>query len=90
MGQRTGKMVQLQHGIAGGVVGAAPVVQIGKGAKIRIGVGSLQNGRERLLFNAGQLGFLGGGKVRRHIQRGKMLLHKMQAERIHRADGRAL
>ena len=80
-------MVQLQHGVAGGIVGAAPVVEVRKGAEICIGVGRFQNGGKCLLLNAGQLSFLGGGKVRRHIQRGKVLLHKMQAEGIHRADG---
>ena len=30
------------------------------------------------------------GKIRRNIQSRKVLLHKMQAERIHRADGRTL
>ena len=87
VGQSTAEMVQLQHGVAGGIVGAAPAVEVRKGAEICIGVGRFQNGGKCLLLNAGQLSFLGGGKVRRHIQRGKVLLHKMQAEGIHRADG---
>ena len=37
---------------------------------------------------AGKVGLLGGRKVRGYIEHGKMLLHKMQAKGIHRADGR--
>ena len=55
----------LNYGVAGGIVGAAPVVEVRKGAEICIGVGRFQNGGKCLLLNAGQLSFLGGGKVRR-------------------------
>ena len=83
-------MVQFQDGPPRRLVGAAPVIQIGKGAEIRVVVGSLQHFRQRLLLDAGQVRFLRRLKVRRNVQRSKMLLHKMQAESIHRADGRPL
>ena len=90
MGQSAGEIVKFQHHCAGGVVGAAPVVQIRKGAEIRVGVGVLQHGGQGLLPQAAQGGIVGSLEVRRDIQGGKVLLHKMQAEGIHRADGRPL
>ena len=83
-------MVEFQHGAAGGLVGAAAVVQIGKSAEIGVRIGSFQHVGQRLLLDAGQIRFLGHLEIRRDVQRGKVLLHKMQAEGVHRADGRAL
>ena len=87
VGQRTGEVVHLQHHAAGGVVGAVAVVQVRKGAEIRVGVGGFQGIRQHLLPDALQGRFIGGLEIRRHLQRGKMLLHKMQAEGVHRTDG---
>ena len=52
--------------------------------EVRAHPGDMRLRRQQLLL---QRAAIGGGKVRRHIQRGKVLLHKMQAEGIHRADG---
>ena len=88
--QRTAEMVEFQHGAAGGLVGAAAVVQIGKGAEIGVRIGGFQHVGQRFLLNTGEVRFLRHLKIRRDVQRGKVLLHKMQAEGVHRADGRAL
>ena len=90
MGQRPGKVVQVQNRIPGRAVGTAPVVQVGKGAEVGVLIGGLQRGGQCLLLNAGKVGRLGGREVGGYIEHGKMLLHKMQAKGIHRADGRAL
>ena len=87
VGQRPGEVIHLQHHAARRVVGAVAVVQVRKGAEIRVGVGGLQRVGQHLLPDALQRSLVGGLKVRRHIQRREMLLHKMQAEGVHRADG---
>ena len=88
--QRAAEVVEFQHGAAGGLVGAAAVVQIGKSAEIGVRIGSFQHVGQRLLLDAGQIRLLGHLEIRRDVQRGKVLLHKMQAEGVHRANGRAL
>lgn len=85
-----GKVIEVEDRIPGRAVGTAPVVQVGKGAKVGVLIGCLQRGGQCFLLNAGKVGLLGGRKVRGYIEHGKMLLHKMQAKGIHRADGRAL
>ena len=87
VGQRAHKAVQLQHSFAGGGIAASAVKQIGVGTKIRVLIGGFQYLGQRFLLDAGKVGFLGGFKVRRDVERGKVLLHKMQAECVHRADG---
>ena len=88
--QCAGKMVEVEDGVPGGVVGAAAVVQVGKGAEIGVVVGSFQRRGQRLLLDAGEVSLLRCLKIRRYIKHGEMLLHKMQTEGIHRADGGAL
>ena len=90
VGQCPGKVIEVEDRIPGRAVGTAPVVQVGKGAEVGVLIGCLQRGGQCFLLNAGKVGLLGGRKVRGYIEHGKMLLHKMQAKGIHRADGRAL
>ena len=90
MGQCPGKVIEVEDRIPGRAVGAAPVVQVGKGAEVGVLIGCLQRGGQCLLLNAGKVGCLGGREVGGYIEHGKMLLHKMQAKGIHRADRRPL
>ncbi len=90
VGQRLQKAVDLQQGLAGRGVGAAAAVEVGKGAEIRVGIGGFQHPGKHLLPQGKEGALVGGGKVRRDVQRAEMLLQKVQAEGVDGADGRAL
>ena len=81
------EIIHLQDGVPRRFVGAALAVQVGKGAEIRVRVGVLQRfgqcRRAQQLHAAGVC----RGKIRRDIQRLKMLVQQVQTERIHGADG---
>ena len=81
------EIIHLQDGVSRRFVGAALAVQVGKGAEIRVRVGVLQRfgqcRRAQQLHAAGVC----WGKIRRDIQRLKMLVQQVQTERIHGADG---
>ena len=90
IGQGAQEIVDMQDRLARRTVGAALAVEVGKGAEIRVAVGIFQRlaqGRgPQELHTAGVC----GGKVRRDIQRLKMLAQQVQTEGIDGADGRAL
>ena len=71
--QSAEKIVGVQNRLARRAVGAALAVQIGKGAEIRVAVGVFQrlaqSGGPQCFHTAG----VGGGKVRRDVQRLKVL-----------------
>ena len=90
MGQRLGKVIELLHRAAGGIIGAPTVIQVGKGAEIGIGIGLFQHIGKGLLPQTGKGRLIGHREIRRHLQRRKVLLNKVEAEGIHRPDGRAL
>ena len=83
-------MIQFLHRPACGIIRPAAVIQVRKGTEVRIGICLFQHGGKGFLLQAHQGSVIRNGKIRRNIQSRKVLLHKMQAERIHRADGRAL
>ena len=80
----------MQDRLARRAVGAALAIEVGKGAEIRVAVGIFQRlaqGRSpQELHTAG----ICGGKVRRDIQRLKVLAQQVQTEGIDGADGCAL
>ena len=84
------KIVDLQNGIACGFIRAALAVQVCKGAEIRVAVGVFQRFSQRRppqqLHGSGVC----RGKIRRDIQRLKVLVQQVQAKSINCADGRAL
>ena len=88
--QRPQKIVDLQNGIARRFICASLAVQVCKGAEIRVAVGVFQRfGQCRLpqqLHGAG----ICRGKIRRDIQRLKVLVQQVQTKSINGADGRAL
>ena len=90
IGQGAQEIVDMQDRLARRTVGAALAVEVGKGAEIRVAVGIFQRlaqGRgPQELHTAGVC----GGKVRRDIQRLKMLAQQVQTEGIDGADGCAL
>ncbi len=58
VGQRTGKVVEVEDRVPRRIVGAAPVIQVGKGAEVRVLIGGLQRRGQRLLLNTGQIGLV--------------------------------
>ena len=88
--QRPQKVVDLQNGIACGFVRASLAVQICKGAEIRVAVGVFQRFGQccppQQLHGTGVC----RGKIRRDIQRLKVLVQQVQTKSINGADGRAL
>ena len=85
--QRLGKVIQFLHRPACGIIRPAAVIQVRKGTEVRIGICLFQHGGKGFLLQAHQGSVIRNGKIRRNIQSRKVLLHKMQAERIHCADG---
>ena len=88
--QRAGEVVQFKQRGPGCIVGAAAVIKIGKRTEVGVFIRLFQHCGQRFLAQAAERGVIGCLKVGRDFERGKMLLYKVQAERIHRADGRAL
>ena len=88
--QRPQKIVDLQNGIACGFIRASLAVQVCKGAEIRGAVGVFQRFSQRRAPQ--QLHGTGvcRGKIRRDIQRLKVLVQQVQTKSINGADGRAL
>ena len=90
IGQGAQEIVDMQDRLARRAVGAALAVEVGKGTEIRVAVGIFQRlaqGRgPQELHTAGVC----GGKVRRDIQRLKVLAQQVQTEGIDGADGCAL
>ena len=88
--QRPQKIVDLQNGIACGLVRASLAVQVCKGAEIRVAVGVFQRFGQcrppQQLHSAGVC----RGKIRRDIQCLKVLVQQIQAKSVNGADGRAL
>ena len=88
--QRPQKIVDLQNGIACGLVRASLAVQVCKGAEIRVAVGVFQRFGQcrppQQLHGAGVC----RGKIRRDIQRLKVLVQQVQAKSVNGADGRTL
>ena len=88
--QRPQKVVDLQNGIACGFIRASLAVQICKGAEIRVAVGVFQRFSQcrppQQLHGAGVC----RGKIRRDIQRLKVLVQQVQTKSINGADGRTL
>ena len=90
VGQGAEKIVDVQDGIPGGFVAAALAVEVCKGAEIRVGIGLFQRFGQRRRAQGRHTAGVGGGKVRRDIERLEVLAQKVQAERINGADGGAL
>ena len=88
--QRPQKVVDLQNGIACGFIRASLAVQVCKSAEIRVAVGVFQRFSQRRAPQ--QLHGTGvcRGKIRRDIQRLKVLVQQVQTKSINGADGRAL
>ena len=88
--QRPQKIIDLQNGIAGRFIRASLAVQVCKGAEIRVAVGVFQRfgqcSRPQQLHSAGVC----RGKIRRDIQRLKVLVQQVQTKSVNGADGRAL
>ena len=88
--QRPQKIVDLQNGIACGLVRASLAVQVCKGAEIRVAVSVFQRFGQcrppQQLHGAGVC----RGKIRRDIQRLKVLVQQVQTKSVNGADGRAL
>ena len=88
--QRPQKIVDLQNGIARRFIRASLAVQVCKGAEIRVAVGVFQRFGQcrppQQLHGAGVC----RGKIRRDIQRLKVLVQQVQTKSINGADGRAL
>ena len=74
MGQRLGKVIELLHRAAGGIIGAPTVIQVGKGAEIGIGIGLFQHIGKGLLPQTGKGCLIGRREIRRHLQRLKVML----------------
>ena len=88
--QRPQKIVDLQNGIACGLVRASLAVQVCKGAEIRVAVGVFQRfGQCRPPQQLHGTGVC-RGKIRRDIQRLKVLVQQVQTKSINGADGRTL
>ena len=88
--QRPQKIVDLQNGIACGLVRASLAVQVCKGAEIRVAVGVFQRfGQCRPPQQLHGTGVC-RGKIRRDIQRLKVLVQQVQAKSVNGADGRTL
>ena len=88
--QRPQKIVDLQNGIARRFIRASLAVQVCKGAEIRVAVGVFQRFGQcrppQQLHGAGVC----RGKIRRDIQRLKVLVQQVQTKSVNGADGRAL
>ena len=88
--QRPQKVVDLQNGIARRFIRASLAVQVCKGAEIRVAVGVFQRFGQcrppQQLHGTGVCRC----KIRRDIQRLKMLVQQVQTKSIDGADGRAL
>ena len=84
------KIVDLQNGIARRFIRASLAVQVCKGAEIRVAVGVFQRFGQcrppQQLHGAGVC----RGKIRRDIQRLKVLVQQVQTKSVNGADGRAL
>ena len=84
------KIVDLQNGIARRFIRASFAVQVCKGAEIRVAVGVFQRFGQcrppQQLHGAGVC----RGKIRRDIQRLKVLVQQVQTKSINGADRRAL
>ena len=84
------KIVDLQNGIACGLVRASLAVQVCKGAEIRVAVGVFQRfGQCRPPQQLHGTGVC-RGKIRRDVQRLKILVQQVQTKSINGADGRTL
>ena len=85
--QRPQKIVDLQNGIARRFIRASLAVQVCKGAEIRVAVGVFQCFGQcrppQQLHGAGVC----RGKIRRDIQRLKVLVQQVQAKSVNGADG---
>ena len=88
--QRPQKIVDLQNGIACRFIRAALAVQVCKGAEIRVAVGVFQRFSQRRAPQQLHCTGVCRGKIRRDIQRLKMLVQQVQTKSIDGADGRAL
>ena len=88
--QRPQKIVDLQNGIARRFIRASLAVQVCKGAEIRVAVGVFQRFGQcrppQQLHGAGVC----RGKIRRDIQRLKVLVQQVQTKSVNGADGRTL
>ena len=88
--QRPQKIVDLQNGIARRFIRASFAVQVCKGAEIRVAVGVFQRFSQcrppQQLHGTGVC----RGKIRRDVQRLKVLVQQVQAKSINGADGCAL
>ena len=88
--QRPQKIVDLQNGIARRFIRASLAVQVCKGAEIRVAVGVFQRfGQCRPPQQLHGTGVC-RGKIRRDIQRLKVLVQQVQTKSINGADRRAL
>ena len=88
--QRPQKIVDLQNGIARRFICASLAVQVCKGAEIRVAVGVFQRfGQCRPPQQLHGTGVC-RGKIRRDIQRLKVLVQQVQTKSVNGADGRAL
>ena len=84
------KIVDLQNGIARRFIRASFAVQVCKGAEIRVAVGVFQRfGQRRAPQQLHGTGVC-RGKIRRDIQRLKVLVQQVQTKSVNGADGRAL
>ena len=84
------KIVDLQNGIARRFIRASLAVQVCKGAEIRVAVGVFQRFSQRRATQQLHGAGVCRGKIRRDIQRLKVLVQQVQAKSINSADGRAL
>ena len=88
--QRPQKVVDLQNGIACGLVRTSLAVQVCKGAEIRVAVGVFQRFSQRRAPQQLHRAGVCRGKIRRDIQRLKMLVQQVQTKSINGADGGTL
>ena len=84
------KIVDLQNGVTCRFIGAALAVQVRKSAKIRVAVGVFQRFGQRRRPQQLHAAGVCRGKIRRDIQRLKVLVQQVQTKGIDGADGCAL
>ena len=84
------EVIDLQNSLPRRLVGAALAVEVGEGAEVRILIGRFQRlGEGRVPQHLHAAG-VGRGKVRRDVQRLKVLVEQVKAEGIDGADGGSL
>ena len=90
VGQGAEEIVRVQDGLPGGFVAAAFAVEVRKGAEIRVSIGAFQRLGQRSRPQRFHTAGVGGGKVRRDVQRLKVLAQQVKTEGIDGTDGGAL